>query len=276
MKKEATIITTTTYDRRGDSLHIRDVSGTIKIMSQKLISRGPKDTVQIEVTGTSDAHDHLQVRSSKGQICITGQNAVLPVTADLHIYVPSGISVDLENVGGSVSIAETIEVLTVVDDRPCHIFTDLLHGAMLRIGGEVDLKIRNLIGPCDIVAYEKAQVEVREAHATTLSAIVLSDAQVKLNGAARFADLTLKSNACCRIDTIEVLIGHNKEKTATLQLGRISLPDESKLKKKEKTAEDLRREAVRYEQIRQARKEMAQFSANFTPRNFALPIAVPT
>jgi len=276
MKKQVEpIVTTITHSRKGNCLHIKDVTGTIRIIGQKMTSGDPKhgDVISIEVTGTADAHDNLRIQGTKGQVHITGQSATFLTPVSLCISVPSGISVNLENVGGTVAICETVEVLTVADNQSCQIFTELIHGAMLRVGGKASIKIRNLIGPCDIVALEKTQIEVRESHITTLSAVMFGDAQANLNGSACFAKLRLESKAYFRIDTIEMLIERHKAKTAILQLGWIRLPDEEKSEKKKKTDEDLRRETARREQIKQAREKMAQFSANFTP-DVTLPLAV--
>ena len=41
---------------------------------------------------------------------------------------------------GRYVISETVEILTVIGERPCQIFTEVLHDAILHIGAGVDIK----------------------------------------------------------------------------------------------------------------------------------------
>lgn len=164
--------------------------------------------------------------------------------------MPSGIVVKIENVSGSVVIGETVEALTVIGERPCQIFTEVLHGAAFRIGAGVDIKVKRLIGHCDIIASEYAQVEIRDAVINTISATVRSNAHVDIYGSARFARINLERHAYLHIDTVDY-IERQKDQSATLNLGWVS---------SRKVNEDQRRALVR-----QASTEMALFIKELMP-----------
>lgn len=221
-RREEGISTTVAHRRKGNYLIIEHVTGNIRITSQGLrTSELANDTILIDATGSANAHDHLQIKGSKGKVTITGQNAQLMTPVDLQIAVPSGISVRIGNVIGAIMITETIEVLAVANARHCQIFTELLHGAIFQIGSDVDIKVKRLIGHCDIIAEENAKVEVREATISTLAANISGNAQVNLYGSVRFARLDLKRQAYLYVGLIEDFVSQRKDKQATLDYGRI-------------------------------------------------------
>lgn len=222
MKEREGISTTVTHRRKGNYLVIEHITGNIRITSQGLrASELAKDAILIDATGSTHAHDHLKINGSKGKVTISGQNAQLMTPVDLQIAVPSGISVQIRNVIGAIMITETIEVLTVANTHPCQIFTELLHGAIFQIGHDVDIKVKRLLGHCDIIAEENAKVEVREATISTLAANINGDAQVNLYGSVRFAKLDLKRQAYLYVGLIEEFVSQRKDKQATLDYGRI-------------------------------------------------------
>lgn len=218
MKEKENMATTVNHGRRGNNLHIKGVTGNIKIVGQHVTGRSKHiDSIDIEVTGIAESHDRLQIYGKKGTVHIISREIATHPQYDITISIPSGVSVKLEEVSGTVLISETVEILTVIGVRPCQIFTEVLHDAILHIGAGVDIKIKRLLGHCDIIANENAKIEVREAFVSNLLATISGDAQVDMHGSARFAKLVLRRHAYFHIDTVE-LVERQKDQTSTLEL----------------------------------------------------------
>lgn len=217
-KEKENMATTVNHSRRGNNLLIKGVTGNIKIVGQHVTGRSKHiDSIDIEVTGIAESHDRLQIHGKKGTVYIISREIAAPPQYDITISIPSGVSVKLEEVSGTVLISATVEILTVIGVRPCQIFTDVLHDAILHIGAGVDIKIKRLLGHCDIIANENAKIEVREATVSNLLATIGGNARVDIHGSARFAKLALKRHAYFHIETVE-LVEHQKDQTATLKL----------------------------------------------------------
>lgn len=262
MKKEkSSIATTVTHERRGKEVILSNITGNIKITGDSNQNQKRADNVGIEVTGTASVHDYLSIRGSKGTVQIEGRNAgiLTPPHCDICVKVPSGTSVVLNNVGGFVTINETIGVLTISGDIPCQIFTEALHDVIMRIGSGVDVKIKRLLGRCDIIASDNAQVEVRYALISTLSATLRGTAQATFYGSARFAKFNLERQTHLHIDSVENLIERRKTRTANLSLGWVN-PGR-------KADDEEQRRAL----IRQANIEMAHFISGLTTHEAVPP-----
>ncbi len=218
-KEKENMATTVNHGRRGNNLHIKGVTGNIKIIDQHVTGRNSRrtDAINIEVTSTAESHDHLQIHGKKGTVHIISQEIATPPQYDITISIPSGVSIKLEEVSGTVSISETVEILTVIGERPCRVFAEVLHDAILHIGADVDIKVKRLLGHCDIIADKNAKIEVREATVSNLLATIGGDAQVDMHGSARFAKLVLRRHAYFHIDTVE-LVERQKDQTSTLEL----------------------------------------------------------
>lgn len=160
-------------------------------------------------------------------------------------------------------ISETIEILTITGERPCQIFTEALHDTILRIGSGVSIKIKRLLGHCDIVAIETARIEVREALISTLSAKLSGNAWINMHGSARFAKLALEGHAYFHIDTVE-LAERQKDQSATLDLGCIN----NSYRKVD--------EAQRRASIYKANAEITNFIQGLLPDVMPPPLAVNT
>lgn len=220
MKREG-IVTTAEHHRRGNALSIKDVAGNIRIVSQS--TQKHAGTIKIEVTGIADAHDRLDIHATKGEVMVIGQDPeAAAYEYQLQISVPSGTAVKLENVGGTVTISETIAVLTVIGKRPCQIFTDALLGAILRVSSDVNIKVKRLVGRLDLVARAGSALEVRDALISTLAATITGGATVDLYGSARFVQLKLGRGSYFHIDTVDEFVEKETEKYSIFNLGWMS------------------------------------------------------
>lgn len=74
--QEKEMTTTVAHSRKGSTLHIKGVTGNVKIVGQqRAVSR---DTVNIEVACTAEAHDSLQIHGAKGTVQIINREIVTP------------------------------------------------------------------------------------------------------------------------------------------------------------------------------------------------------
>lgn len=219
MKKEKeNLVTTVTHSRKGSIVNLKNISGDVKVLGQRPSGHKSKgsDTVEIEVTGTAKTHDVLQIKGTKGRVDIIGQEILTP-HCDLRIYVPSGISLWIENVSGIITISETVETLAIMNRCPCQVFTETLHSAMFHVGKDVDIKIKHLVGYCDIAASSNAQIEVRDAALSVLSVVADGNAKIDLYGTARFAKTDLSRRSRLHINMVDCIESH-KDPTAQLDV----------------------------------------------------------
>lgn len=271
MKAKEDPITTATYDRKGDILYIKGITGNIRIIGQHTVSqknRKSKNTnsVKIEAKGNSKAHDNLQIHVRKSTIQIVCPGMKRPPYYDLSIVVSSGISIKLEDVSGSVVIEEAVNALVVVGQRPCRIYTELLRDAMFDISTNVNINIKRLFGHCNIDANSNARVEIRDANISTLSVDLGGSAWVDIHGSARFAKLDLKYNSYFRINSAE-LVERKKGTTATLDLGwTIS-------KSKSKKRDDIKKQ---HDSINRGNAEILQFTKDILSEAVPPPLAINT
>lgn len=246
------IISTVTHNRKGRVVNIDNIIGNIKIVSHRSTNRKRKsaDLVTIDVTGTTIAHDSIKIKGTKGRVQIKSQEMLTPPHCDLTIYVPSNATVRLDNVGGSITISESLEALVIKSERPCQVFTETLHGVVLDVGADANIKIKQLLGHCDVTAHEDSTVEIRDASVSTLSASLYSGARLDMHGVTRFAKINLNRHARCHVNAANFIDEHHDPSSILT----FSLLDSHKI-------DEAERRAV----MRQADAEIATFARGLLP-----------
>lgn len=251
MNSKNPIITTITHSRKGRAVNIENVIGDIRVVSQKFATgkRKSADLVTIDITGTAAAHDSVSIKGTKGRIQIKGQE-MLTSHCDLTIYVPSDATVWLGNVGGSITIDESLKALVIKSELPCRVFTETLHGVVLDVGTDTNVKIKHLLGHCDVTAHQDAIIEIRDASVSTLSVSLHSGARLDMHGSARFAKISLDRHARCHVNAANFMDEHHDPSSILT----FNLLDSHKI-------DETERRAV----MRQANAEMATFTSSLLP-----------